>query len=241
MIYEMRPDHVLAIKGARWPFMDGTLRLQPATMRIGVAEERRYTLEIDGISAARFVERLELANLAATGIFDGVLPLVFDENGGRIEGGQLRARPPGGNVSYVGALTYKDLSPMANFAFDALKSLDYREMTVGMEGSLAGEIVTRVQLLGIRQGVAAKRNFLTRKIARLPIQFNINLRAPFLQLAGAFRSLYDPAYVADPRDLNLIDAQGRPIARPSPVPPSPAATPPVAPRDIQPPESGKSP
>jgi hypothetical protein len=141
----------------------------------------------------------------------------------------------------VGALTYKDLSPMANFAFDALKSLDYREMTVGMEGSLAGEIVTRVQLLGIRQGVAAKRNFLTRKIARLPIQFNINLRAPFLQLAGAFRSLYDPAYVADPRDLNLIDAQGRPIARPSPVPPSPAATPPVAPRDIQPPESGKSP
>lgn len=242
MTYELRPDSVLAIKGARWPFMDGTLRLQPAVMRIGVAEERRYTLEIEGISAARFVERLELANLAATGIFDGAVPLVFDENGGRIEGGQLRARPPGGNVSYVGALTYKDLSPMANFAFDALKSLDYREMTVGMEGSLAGEIVTRVQLLGIRQGATARRNFLTRKIARLPLQFNINLRAPFLQLAGTFRSLYDPAYVSDPRELGLIDAQGRPVAKqPSPLPlpvtPPSAATPP-APRDIQPPESG---
>lgn len=245
MTYEMRPDHVLAIKGAHWPFMDGALRLQPAVMRIGVAEERRYTLEIDGISAGRFIERLELANLAATGIFDGVLPLVFDENGGRIEGGYMRARPPGGNVSYVGALTYKDLSPMANFAFDALKSLDYRDMSIGMEGSLAGEIVTRVQLLGIRQGQAAKRNFLTRKIARLPIQFNINLRAPFLQIASSFRSLYDPAYVRDPRELGLLDAQGRPIATPTPSPTAaaaPSSTPsPAAPRAIQPPESGNAP
>lgn len=238
--YELRPDSVLAVDGGRWPFMDGTLRLRPVLMRMGVAEERRYTLEIEGINAARFVERLELANLAATGTFDGVLPLIFDENGGRIEGGQLRSRPPGGNVSYVGALTYKDLSAMANFAFDALKSLDYRDMTIGMEGSLAGEIVTRVQLEGIRQGDTAKRNFLTKKIARLPIRFNINLRAPFLQIASSFRSMYDPAYVRDPRELGLIDAQGKPLAptpAPAPIPFAPA----IVPRDVQPSESGKVP
>lgn len=217
--YRLRPNSVLAVEGAHWPFMDGTLVLRPVTMNLGIAEVRRYTLDIEGLNAARFVERLELANLAATGTFDGSLPLVFDENGGRIEGGMLRSRSPGGNVSYVGALTYKDLSTMANFAFDALKSLDYREMTIGMDGPLEGELVTRVRFFGVKQGTAAKRNFLTERVGKLPIQFNVNLRAPFLQLVSSFKSLYDPAYVRDPRGLGLIDAQGRPIRQPAPANP----------------------
>jgi hypothetical protein len=230
--YELRPESVLAIKGASWPFLDGTLTLLPVTMRMGVSEVRRYTLMIEGLNAARFVQRMELANLSATGIFDGTLPLVFDENGGRIDGGELKSRAPGGNVSYVGALTYKDLSTMANFAFDALKSLDYRTMAISMNGPLQGEIITRVQLAGIRQGAAAKRNFITDRLGRLPIRFNVNLRAPFFQLVSSFKSLYDPAYVRDPRELGLIDRQGKPVAKPS------------LPHDgnrIQPSESGKTP
>ena len=43
--------------------------------------------------------------------------MVFDENGGRIDNGMLKSRPPGGNVAYVGALTYENLNPIANFAF----------------------------------------------------------------------------------------------------------------------------
>jgi hypothetical protein len=237
LTYELRPDSVLAVKGATWPFLDGTLTLLPVTMRMGVAEVRRYTLMIEGLNAARFVERMELANLSATGTFDGTLPLVFDENGGRIDGGQLRARAPGGNVSYVGALTYKDLSAMANFAFDALKSLDYKDMGITMEGPLAGEIITRVQFSGIRQGTSAKRNFLTDRIAKLPIRFNVNLRAPFFQLASSFRSLYDPSYVRDPRSLGLLDDKGRPITVPSPAPPTLLN----GASAIQPPESGKRP
>ncbi len=237
LTYALLPDAVLAVKGAAWPFLDGTLTLLPVTMRMGVAEVRRYTLMIEGLNAARFVERMELANLSATGIFDGTLPLVFDENGGRIDGGQLKSRAPGGNVSYVGALTYKDLSAMANYAFDALKSLDYRDMDVGMNGPLEGEIVTRVQFAGIRQGTTASRNFVTNRIAKLPLRFNVNLRAPFFQLASTFKSLNDPAYLRDPRALGLIDAQGRPIA-------APVATPallPTLPPHIQPSESGKRP
>lgn len=235
--YELRPNSLLAVLGGRWPFLDGELRLEPTAMTLGVAEVRRYTLRMEGIDAAKFVERLEVPNMSATGKFDGVLPLVFDQDGGRIEGGQLNSRAPGGNVSYVGALTYKDLSPMANFAFDALKSLDYREMRIGMDGAIAGEIVTRVRFTGVKQGASAKQNFLTRRIASLPIQFNVNLRAPFYQLITSFKSLYDPAYVKDPRGLGLLDAQGRPVA------PAPAAPPGAAlkPGDIQPPDSEKRP
>jgi len=214
LTFEMQPNSSLLIKQGSWPFLDGRLTLQPVRMNIGVAETRRYVLVIEGLNAARFVERMELANLAATGTFDGALPLVFDENGGHIEGGLLHSRPPGGNVSYVGALSYKDLSTMANFAFDALKSLNYREMSIGMDGALEGEIVTRVRFDGISQGEGTKRNFLTDRITRLPIRFNVNLRAPFLQLITSFKSFYDPAYVRDPRTLGLIDSKGRAIARP---------------------------
>jgi hypothetical protein len=235
--YELRRNSQIAVLGGRWPFLDGVLTLEPTALNLGIAEVRRYTLRIEGLNAAKFVERLELPNMSATGTFDGALPLVFDENGGRIEGGQLNSRPPGGNVSYVGALTYKDLSTMANFAFDALKSLDYREMRIGMDGALAGEIVTRVKFTGVKQGAGAKQNFITRRFANLPIEFNVNLRAPFLQLISSFKSLYDPAAVKDPRELGLLDAQGRPLAPSVTNPPVPA----IKPQDIQPSVSEKSP
>ncbi len=195
---ELLPEQVVRINGGIWPFLGGKLRLAPGDLRTTVNEPRRFRIEMDGIDASKFLERMELANLSATGVFDGHLPLEFDANGGRIVGGELVSRAPGGTVSYVGALSYKDLSTMANFAFDALKSLDYSRMTIGMDGNLAGDVVTRVEFTGIKQGKAAKQNFITRQVARVPIRFNVNIHAPFYSLIssmnpqpppGAFRSL----------------------------------------------------
>ncbi len=227
--FQLEPDRMLVVNGAEWPFIGGRLQLLPTRMRLGASDERRFTLRLTAADAAQFVQQIEMSNIAATGVFDGDLPLVFDEQGGRIEGGLLISRPPGGNVSYVGALTYKDLGAMANFAFQSLRSLDYRQMQIGMDGDLAGEIVTRVRIDGVTQGAGAKRNFVTRRIGKLPIRFNINVRAPFQRLLHSFRSLYDPNYVADPRELGLVDKDGRPIAQPvAPVPPSPDVQPPVS-------------
>ncbi|GEO00025.1 hypothetical protein NSE01_18570 [Novosphingobium sediminis] len=182
---ELQPDQVVRINSGIWPFLGGTLRLAPGELRTTVNEPRRFRIEMDGIDASKFLERMELANLSATGVFDGHLPLEFDANGGRITGGELVSRPPGGTVSYVGALSYKDLSAMANFAFDALKSLDYSKMTIGMDGNLAGDVVTRVEFTGIKQGKAAKQNFITRQVARVPIRFNVNIHAPFYSLISS--------------------------------------------------------
>ena len=213
----------VAVAGANWPFDGGTLRLEPVRLHLGVSEQRDYVLVIEGLDAAKFVERMQLGNLRATGRFDGRLPLVFRGDSGRIEGGHLVSRAPGGNVSYVGALTYKDLSYMANFAFDALKSLDYKVMTIGMDGDLAGEIVTKLRFDGVKQGLGTKKNFITRQVARLPLQFNVNVRAPFYQLLNSAKSLYDPAFIKDPRTIGLIDAQGHALAQPTakPNPPQP--------------------
>ncbi len=242
--FQLEQDHLLVVNGATWPFIDGSLTLQPTRMVLGAAETRRLTIKVDGINAAKFVQRLELSNISASGTFDGTLPLVFDENGGRIEGGMLVSRPPGGNLSYVGELTYKDLSPMGNFAFQALRSLDFKRMEIALDGNIDGELVTKMRIDGVTQGQSAKRNFLTKRLAGLPIRFNINIRGPFHQLVTSFKSLYDASYVRDPRSLGLIGADGK---APQPgAPAAPVAIPPAAPPtsrndDIQPSDSRTTP
>jgi len=238
------PDQVLRLHEANWPFLGGTLKLEPTDLRMGLAEARRYTLTVVGIDAAKFLEKMELGNLAATGIFDGQFPLIFDANGGRIEEGTLVSRAPGGNVSYVGALTYENMGAMANFAFDALKSLDYKTMTIAMRGDLEGEIITNVKFGGVKQGAGTKRNFITKQVANLPIQFNVNIRAPFYQLMTSMKAMYDPAAIKDPRTLGLVDAQGRVVRqftnglRPGGAP---VIVLPVSQQNIQPAESGTLP
>lgn len=206
---QLRDATYLDVEGGIWPFLGGALQLDPVTITFGKNETRRYTFHIKGLDAARFIEQMDLGNLNATGIFDGQIPVVFEGETGRIENGLLISRPPGGNVSYLGELTYKDLSTMANFAFDTLRSLDYSKMSVAVDGDLTGELVTRVRFDGVKQGDGAKSNFITRKIASLPIRFDVNIRGRFYKLLGSLRSLYDPTAVRDPRELGLLDSNGK--------------------------------
>ena len=104
----------------------------------------------------------------------------------------MASRAPGGNVSYVGELTYEDMGAITNFAFDALRSLDYKQMNIGMEGPLVGEIVTRVRFDGVTQGTGAKSNIITRQLSQLPLQFRVNVRAQFYELLSGLKLLYDP-------------------------------------------------
>jgi hypothetical protein len=231
---ELRNGEVLALTGGTWPFMGGTLTMRPVEMRIGAAEERRYVLEIEGFDAARFVEYMELGNFAARGIFDGTVPIVFDAAGnGRIVDGLLVSRSPGGNVSYIGELTYEDMGAMANMAFAALRSLDFKHMRVVMEGDLTGEIVTRVRFDGVTQGEGAEQNIATRAIAGLPIRFDVNIRAPFYSLIGNVRAMYDPDEIRDPRTLGLLDAQGNVLRNETEGPPPE----PITPEDLIPDEA----
>lgn len=234
--FELHGGQTLAVQGGAWPFMGGTLSLEPVAITFGASEVRRYVLTISGLDAARFIERMDLENISATGLFDGTIPVVFDAGGtGRVENGLLTSRAPGGNVAYVGALTYENMGTMANFAFDALRSLDYRQMRVEMNGNLTGEIITRLRFDGVSQGAGTKQNFITRQIGKLPFRFDVNIRASFYELMTNLKSLYDPAAVKDPRSeaVGLLDAQGnrlRPRTEGAPPPP-------VTPGDLIPDEA----
>lgn len=239
VVYSITNGEVIEVQDGRWPFMGGTLILRPVTINYAAAGGQDYIFEIIALDAAEFVAQMEFDNLGASGTFDGTVPIYFDEDGnGSIGAGLLISRPPGGNVSYIGELTYEDLGSMGNYAFQSLRSLDYSQMSIGLSGNLAGEIVTNFQFDGVRQGDGADRNFVTRELAKLPIRFNVNVRSEtFYQLATLVRGILDPSTFANPIDQGLLRVEeGRfvPSTRaPSPQPqtgPQPGLPPGAPPR-----------
>ncbi|MDP5104388.1 MAG: YdbH domain-containing protein, partial [Erythrobacter sp.] len=245
--FEVKDGTLLSLEDARFPFMGGELQMRPLTMDFSQPEERRYVFEITGLDAATFVAQMELTNLGATGVFDGTVPIVFDKDGnGRIEGGLLLSRAGGGNVAYIGELTYEDLGAMGNYAFSALRSLDYTQMSVGLNGNLAGEIITNFDFDGVRQGAGTSQNFVTRRLAKLPIRFKVNVRAEnFYQLTTMVRSLWDVDFLGNPVDRGLLKAEGGRFVPANPdrptLPPTFPPTLPAANQPVQPPESESQP
>ncbi|WP_174293085.1 YdbH domain-containing protein, partial [Sphingomonas bacterium] len=182
----------IAVESARWPFAGGTLTLDPTLLDFAAPAERHMTFRLDGVAADRFLQQFDFKNLAATGTFDGVLPMIFDARGGRIEGGRLTVREGGGGIAYVGDLAQKNLGFWGNLAFQALKSLRYRSLAIAMNGPLEGEMITDVRFAGVSQGQGARSNFLIRRLQRLPFVFNVRIKAPFRELVQTTSSFSDP-------------------------------------------------
>lgn len=204
--YHLLADQRVQIEGGRWPFYGGELVLEPTILDFDVKKPRNLTFRLNGLDAEQFLTSYDLENLRVSGVFDGTLPMVFDENGGRIVGGWLVSRPGGGEVSYLGQLSYENMGTMANFAFQALSSIRFNEMQIGVNGNIGGELITEVRFRGLQQGSLARRNYITSQLAKLPIQFNVRIQADFLSLIGSLRALYDAEYAAT-RYKGLLDAQ----------------------------------
>ena len=207
--YQTLPDSRVLIEQGDWPFAGGALRLDPTLLDFSQPAERRMTFHVSHMMADQFLQQFDFKNLDATGIFDGVLPMIFDTSGGRIEGGSLTVREGGGTLAYVGEIGQKDLGTWGNIAFQALKSLRYRSLEIVMNGPLAGEMITEVKFAGISQGQGAKSNFLIRRLQRLPFVFNIRIKAPFRGLLDSAQSFYDPKRLVQRNLPALLDEQDK--------------------------------
>ncbi|WP_375381068.1 YnbE family lipoprotein [uncultured Sphingomonas sp.] len=216
--FELPGGSAIRVAGADWPFAGGGLALAPTLLDFDAVGERSLTFRVTGVDARRFLAQFGFKNLDATGIFDGVLPIRFDASGGRIEGGDLTVRAGGGSIAYVGELSRKDLGFWPNLAFQALKSLRYRRLSIAMDGPLAGELVTQVRFAGISEGQGARSNFLIRRLERLPFVFDVQIKAPFRGLIDSAQSFYDPRLLIE---RNLPALLGVPASAASPVQPPP--------------------
>lgn len=202
--YQLLRDLKVRVEGGRWPFAGGELLLDETLLDFAQPTDKNLVFRVAGMDAAALIENFEFENISATGTFDGVIPMVFGERGGRIVGGHLVARPAGGTLSYIGELTDKDLGAYGKLAFDALKSLSYDKLIIDLDGSLDGEFLTRIELDGIArdsalapidaggiQGIIARRAL--GQLAKIPFEFNITVRGPFRTLMATARSLEDPS------------------------------------------------
>ena len=211
---QLRAGTRVMVEDGRWPFAGGALVLEPTLLDFSQAVERHMTFRVSGVDAAEFLQQFDFKNLDATGSFDGVLPMIFDATGGRIENGRLTVQDRGGTIAYVGEISQKDLGTWGNFAFQALKSLRYRSLGIVMNGPLAGEMITEVKFAGVGQGKGAKRNFLFDRLQKLPLVFNVTIRAPFRQLIDSAASFYDPKRLIERNLPALIEQQKKNAAQP---------------------------
>lgn len=207
--YQLIGQNRMKLQDATWPFAGGTLRLEPTILDFGADTERYLTFRIESLDAAAFVQQLDFPNIAATGTFDGVLPMIFAQSGGRIEAGSIVARKGGGTLAYVGELSNADLGAMGKLAFDALKAIRYSSLDISLDGRLDGEMVSRVRFTGVREATP-EQSLITRLIRNLPFRFNIQIRAPFRGLVGSARAYMDPRLL-----LNQAQATPSPPATPA--------------------------
>lgn len=214
--YQLLPNQQVHIEGGEWPFAGGQLSLLPTTMDFSADKPRNLSFRVVGMDAGAFIQTLELDNVSATGTYDGLLPMIFDEHGGRIVGGVLVARQTGraplvlsdtanlritcdpaqqgGTLAYVGPVSNEQLGVYGKMAFDALKHLQYKCLTIFMDGALDGELVTQVSFNGVNRGTPGERpKGIARNFIGLPLLFNIRIEAPFRGLLNTAQSFIDPS------------------------------------------------
>ncbi|MFP5330138.1 MAG: YdbH domain-containing protein [Alphaproteobacteria bacterium] len=206
--YQLLPNQLVKIERGEWPFMGGQLILQETILNFGRPTPKRLTFELVGFDAKMFIDSLGFAGLEITGTFDGVLPMIFDDEGGRIVGGRLESRPPGGEFKYTG--TKPDAGLAAGVAFDLLSNLHYRNMVIRLEGDLAGEFATRFTIseitLGTEGGFIA--GIVRNAFRNVPLRVNLNINGPFRALIQMAKGFKDPTLVIEPVMPFPLDAPG---------------------------------
>ena len=203
--YQLLPGQLVKIEGAEWPFMGGRLLLRETILNLGRPTAKRLTFAVDGLDAHLLIESFGFKEIAAGGLFDGVLPMIFDENGGRIVGGRLDSRAPGGSLSYVGVVSKANLGLFGGIAFNALRDLRFKSMIVRLDGDLAGEFATTLTIDQVALGNTGTQKIIRRVLKKVPFKFNVSIKGPFRALIGTAKSFKDPR-------TTIQDALPAPIA-----------------------------
>jgi hypothetical protein len=195
--YQLLPGQRVRVQAGSWPFMGGQLILRETILELGKPSPKRLTFEVRGFNAKMFIDSFGFGEIIqAEGIFDGVLPMVFDDAGGRIVGGRLDSRAPGGRLAYGGTLP-ADIGTAPRLVINAIRDLRFRSMIIRLDGDLAGEFGTRLTIDGVSLSGANQTQRLIARFAPIPLKLNVSIRGPFRALIATAKSLRDPRTLID--------------------------------------------
>ncbi|WP_265530191.1 intermembrane phospholipid transport protein YdbH family protein [Sphingomicrobium marinum] len=187
--YQLLGNKLVKIDEGRWPFMGGTLTLDTTVLNFESGQPKRLTFVVDGFDAAIFADTLELTAVSMSGIFDGVLPTIFDIQGGRVVGGRLDARPGGGILAYNG--DWSESSLATRLTMGLISNLRYESMIVRLDGDLDGEFATRLDVEGVRLGESRAATIL-KSFTRVPVNLNVTITGPLRAVIATLQSFRDP-------------------------------------------------
>ncbi|WP_108946732.1 YdbH domain-containing protein [Shewanella halifaxensis] len=143
----------------------------------------QFQLNLKQPSSAYFVlQQIDLEQLlaiqpqvgiAASGIFDGVLPVRLENGKASVSGGQLAARAPGGLIAIGNNPAVEQMrqsQPYLEFAFSALEHLNYSQLSSTFDMDPLGDAILKVNVKGKSRGIER------------PIHFNYSQEENMLQL-----------------------------------------------------------
>ena len=92
-------DGVIALADARLGLLEGQVRLEPASIHLGLPRQSLVAV-VEGVELARLFEVYPAEGLSGQGTLDGRFPVSLVNGKLLIEDGQLQARQPGGVLRY---------------------------------------------------------------------------------------------------------------------------------------------
>lgn len=196
--FQLLTEERVAIENAQFDFAAGTLEMRPTTITLG-ADETRFELALRDVDAAELLTTLGVPDLTASGKLEGSFPLLLTRRSAFVEGGVIRAQGEGGVLSYTGQAG-ESATGVSRIAFDALRSFQYDQLSLTLDGDLNGDVVSSIEFSGHNSGrpvdlgpIAPIPGIGRVTVRGVPFDFNVRVTAPFRRLAQTAATITDPS------------------------------------------------
>ncbi|MEO0882164.1 MAG: YdbH domain-containing protein [Pseudomonadota bacterium] len=190
--FQLKGPTEARLQGARWPLAGGSIEVQPTEWNL---DERTHavTVTAEGVELEQLVDVLAVPNLDVTGTVSGTFPVDIEGANIYVRNARFVADAPGGKLSYVGDETDAVAAgnQYAEYAFEALKGLNYTVMELGANGNLIGDLIVTADIVGRNPDVLAGSEF----------KFGITIDSRLAELLSSLRGAPLETYASEAYQL----------------------------------------